>query len=289
MAVIQVRGGGIYGCVIAHVLQSNHEVYLHEKEEELLRGASFNNFRRLHRGYHYPFSPRTVKASKKSFNLFTEVYKKFCSPIQIQYLIANEGSKIDIDSYLRFLREMRLPHGVTKSNSELAEWGADCTEALYDITKLRKFFGKILTRGIAKKPDFVIDCTYADSPLIKKKNFRVLESTTLHLDGEAYYGMGRTVLYGNFCGYIPCEEGGIIAYHAALTDAGDILKDLRRFYPELRNCKIIDARKTRHVHPARGEERPFFMEQDAKNIYVIGGKVAQSILCATEVEKRVAR
>ena len=53
-----VIGGGLFGCYIANLLKQRHEcsVILVERENQLMRRASYNNQARIHLGYHYPRS-----------------------------------------------------------------------------------------------------------------------------------------------------------------------------------------------------------------------------------------
>ena len=58
---IAIVGGGIFGITASIILAKNHQVELFEKNNELLQSASGSNQYRIHRGYHYPRSPDTVK------------------------------------------------------------------------------------------------------------------------------------------------------------------------------------------------------------------------------------
>ena len=61
---VMVVGGGFYGCALAlHLRRSFERVVIVEREDGLLRRASYNNQARLHNGYHYPRSFRTGRAA----------------------------------------------------------------------------------------------------------------------------------------------------------------------------------------------------------------------------------
>ena len=71
---IAIIGGGIFGIASSIILAKNHQVELFEKNSELLQSASGSNQFRVHRGYHYPRSPDTVKDIIQSENSFKEIF-----------------------------------------------------------------------------------------------------------------------------------------------------------------------------------------------------------------------
>ena len=68
---IAVVGAGIFGVTAAYTLAKNHSVDLFEKNNDIMMESSDVNQCRVHRGYHYPRSPDTVKnvlIANRSFN-----------------------------------------------------------------------------------------------------------------------------------------------------------------------------------------------------------------------------
>ena len=63
---IAVIGGGIFGITTAFTLGEEYDVELFEKNNDLLKAASGSNQYRVHRGYHYPRSMKTVLEIMKS-------------------------------------------------------------------------------------------------------------------------------------------------------------------------------------------------------------------------------
>jgi L-2-hydroxyglutarate oxidase LhgO len=54
-SLVTVTGGGIFGCTTALELSAKgFDVNLFELNDDILKGASKNNFNRVHLGYHYP-------------------------------------------------------------------------------------------------------------------------------------------------------------------------------------------------------------------------------------------
>ena len=109
---IAVIGGGIFGCTAAiYAARAGHEVVLYEQASSLLSGASFGNQHRLHEGYHYPRSPETARECREGNILFREEYgKAVIDGGKHYYAIANNGSKVTPDEYLRFCQSLDLPY-----------------------------------------------------------------------------------------------------------------------------------------------------------------------------------
>ena len=57
---IAVIGAGIFGITTAIKLARQHDVSIFERNSDILKGASDVNQCRIHRGYHYPRSPKTT-------------------------------------------------------------------------------------------------------------------------------------------------------------------------------------------------------------------------------------
>ena len=71
---IAVIGGGIFGITTAFTLGEEYDVELFEKNNDLLKAASGSNQYRVHRGYHYPRSIKTVLEIMKSENSFKKIF-----------------------------------------------------------------------------------------------------------------------------------------------------------------------------------------------------------------------
>ena len=78
-----VIGGGIFGCLTAIELSKKGlRVQLHEKNDQIMIGASLNNQNRLHLGYHYPRDLETASQCQKGFEAFS---------MYLQYQRGNEN------------------------------------------------------------------------------------------------------------------------------------------------------------------------------------------------------
>ena len=100
---IAVVGAGIFGVTIALKLDEYYDVTLFESSRDILTAASRANQLRLHRGYHYPRSPDTVKTLLESIEFFTNEYKhSIVDSYDHFYCIAKEKSMTSPEQYLKF-------------------------------------------------------------------------------------------------------------------------------------------------------------------------------------------
>ena len=84
MKKIAIIGAGWFGCYIGYdLIKSGYEVKIFEKEKEIFSGASGYNQNRLHLGFHYPRSYRTIQGLEmdiknllKNFQNFLKVLKR---------------------------------------------------------------------------------------------------------------------------------------------------------------------------------------------------------------------
>jgi glycine/D-amino acid oxidase-like deaminating enzyme len=105
-----VIGGGFYGTVIAIYLAKQRglkRLLLVERENALLKRASYNNQARVHNGYHYPRSFTTAYRSRINFPKFLRdwpqtVRKDFTS----LYAIARRNSKVTARQFEHFCRDI---------------------------------------------------------------------------------------------------------------------------------------------------------------------------------------
>jgi glycine/D-amino acid oxidase-like deaminating enzyme len=105
-----IIGGGFYGTVIALYLAKQRglkRLLLVEREQALLKRASYNNQARVHNGYHYPRSFTTAYRSRINFPKFLRdwpqtVRKDFTS----LYAIARRNSKVTAKQFEHFCRDI---------------------------------------------------------------------------------------------------------------------------------------------------------------------------------------
>lgn len=177
---IVVIGGGIYGCTISLRLEeSGHRVTLLEKEDDILKGASFIS-RRSHRGYFYARSAETLLDCKTYAPLFEKRYKEaVITDIATYYAIAREGSKLSFAQFVSSLEQHRLPYVQKRSpllNPDTVEGTLLVREHCFDPLVLRRLLRRCLAestvqlllntdarRHSLRQYDLKIVCAYADT------------------------------------------------------------------------------------------------------------------------------
>ena len=146
---VAVVGGGIFGVTIALRLdRAHHEVDLFEEKPDILQATSAINQFRLHRGYHYPRSPKTVAGLLQAEPLFREEYADaVIDDYDHYYAIARDCSLTKADAYLAFLDRFGLeyeevyPQWVNRRNLALV---IKAKESQIDPLRLKEICGKRL-------------------------------------------------------------------------------------------------------------------------------------------------
>jgi len=112
---IAVIGAGIFGVTVASkAARAGYKVDLFDTKRGPMKGASWCNQFRLHRGYHYPRSPKTGWECRIGNHGFFEEYGEAiipCSPYGQErhyYAIARAGSLTSVKKYRSFLDEAGL-------------------------------------------------------------------------------------------------------------------------------------------------------------------------------------
>jgi hypothetical protein len=184
---ICIIGGGFYGCFLSKKLSEKYKVDLYEKETNIFHNSSaiLNNQHRLHLGFHYPRSEKTIKQTINCFTLFKEEYGDFCFfPKNNMYLI-HKDSLIKYEDYISIYRDNglsfselkieKIPNLVDKNQFT----GAIKTgEGIIDTHQIKKYFEKYIKESkniklitdfsvteenieaLKKEYDFVINCSY---------------------------------------------------------------------------------------------------------------------------------
>ena len=140
---IAIIGAGIFGTTIAlHLSDDGHRVKLIDCRDDILKGTSFNNTRRVHLGFHYPRDLSTAKQSFDGFGSFNKKYKE-CIKTNFfnYYLIAKKNSKTSLSEYLKFCSRLGAPFEKCKErlpeNTQNCDGGIKCPEYVYDCDQLR--------------------------------------------------------------------------------------------------------------------------------------------------------
>lgn len=108
---IAVVGAGIFGCTAAVELAAQeHDVTLFERQFGILGGGSGNSCGRIHRGYHYPRSEATARATMTAAPQFTREFGPAIHTGAVHRYRIAEGSQVTREDYAGFLNRMGLPY-----------------------------------------------------------------------------------------------------------------------------------------------------------------------------------
>src|SRR3989344_1302706 len=149
---VAIIGGGIFGTNCAIKLADFCDVTLFERNNDLMREASFVNQYRHHEGFHYPRSQETVEDIKKARINFEKYYNNcIIRHFPTYYSVAKENSRVSAEQYLKFCRDnkfsFKLEHpDPTHVNREKITISLKTLEPIYDYAKLQKTVKSYLSK-----------------------------------------------------------------------------------------------------------------------------------------------
>ena len=191
---ILIIGAGWYGCHIGlYLKEKNHNIEIHEKNNDIFSGPSGYNQFRLHSGYHYPRSSETINEAKKNYLSFIKKYRKFISfPKKNIYCIAKQKSLIDTKTYETIIRSHKLKHVKKKLNYlKNIEGSYNCNEGVLLNDKIKKFYKYKLKENLnfnskiknikklKNKYDFILDCSNTSLNNKLSQNFNYVLTISL--------------------------------------------------------------------------------------------------------------
>lgn len=139
-----VIGGGIIGSAVArHLAHKGERVVLLEARSALLRGASYANQARVHRGYHYPRSFLTALRSSVNFPRFASEFSECLDRSFVAYYaIGRHVSKVTAAQFKVFCNRIGAPLSPAPPsirrhfNAALVEDVFAVEECAFDATRL---------------------------------------------------------------------------------------------------------------------------------------------------------
>ena len=224
---IAVIGAGIFGITTAIKLARQHDVSIFERNSDILKGASDVNQCRIHRGYHYPRSPKTTLQVLNSEVEFLEEFSDaIINGTENYYCISKSDSYITSDDYINFCKKHNLEF--SKINLDIVDTNSvdlciKVKEKLFDYEKLKKnCWEKLNASGVKvllntkadkevfEKFDFVVIATYADINSLltnykeKQHNyqFEICEKIFLELPQE-FHNKSIVIMDGPFLSIDP--------------------------------------------------------------------------------------
>jgi glycine/D-amino acid oxidase-like deaminating enzyme len=244
-----VIGGGFYGCETALELKrlGFSKVIVAEREDDILRRASFVNQARVHNGYHYPRARATALRSRRNFDRFVADYgAEVTHGVENYYAIAR-GSRVSADQFASFcdsigainqpasheierlfapgtiervfaVREFAFDAGklARRLRGQLSD--AQVEVRLESAARITSFDGEgvdIDIAGQGTRARFAFNCTYSELPFIgvtvNTAIKRELTEMVLIAPPPQLRGRGFTIMDGPFFSVMPFPPASLHA------------------------------------------------------------------------------
>ncbi len=198
---IAIIGAGIFGSTVTiRLADKGYKCDLYEKKSSIMYCASRVNQYRLHKGYHYPRSDKTINQLLNSYPKFIDEYYDAIENKYIHlYALAQDQSNTNREEYLHFLNKHSLKYEILDSHPNLINKKfsliINADEYLINYKKLKNIVEERLNKNSlinlklntefkesnADEYDFVIFCGYGltsnifPKELKKKYKFQLVE------------------------------------------------------------------------------------------------------------------
>ncbi len=250
---IAIIGAGWFGCYIGFdLIKSGFKVKIFEKEKEIFSGASGYNQNRLHLGFHYPRSHKTIKESRNGYKSFVKKFPNFVKKIKNNlYIVADHKENlVDFEIYKQILKSNKLPFKEEKNDFGLKNYKGiiSCKEKLIDMDAAKNFFSKQLKKNIItnytinsfkeknnqiyidnQSYDYLINCTWQTSFPNKDLDFTYEACLFFLYKSKVKNHPAITIMDGPFSTLYPQKKDFFTLYSVKHTR----LKTFKNFY----NCK----------------------------------------------------
>ena len=195
---IIIIGSGWYGLHILKYLKEKFNylnIILLEKNNDIFENSSNYNQNRLHLGYHYPRSFKTRKLCKLGYDKFVKQYREVIDFIDNNFYIISNESLIDYDTFIKiYSNDDKYDHTIIKNNyfENIDNNIINTKEKIINSIKAKNYFKTNIDYNLIKfnyevkhiennnnkiiinndlNCDLLIDCTYNQLTLSKKKIF----------------------------------------------------------------------------------------------------------------------
>jgi len=233
---IAIIGAGFYGLYLADKLSNFFNVTVYEKTSFLFSKASINNQNRLHLGFHYPRSKKTISQTIKTYDDFLFDFSDSVRFVRNNIYSIHKDSKVNFDEYIeafRFFPQIKFSQvnfndpiwSLVKNRNNFCG-AVRVQEGIIDSYKLKDcLLKKIMNKKnikifcnhkidnnnineIKNNFDYVINCTYNEPSLGLKNTIRQKNEVCLivTLQDKMYNNFGFTIMDGNFSSLYPLKE-----------------------------------------------------------------------------------
>jgi glycine/D-amino acid oxidase-like deaminating enzyme len=227
-----VVGAGIFGCVVAvDLAKRGHCVKLFEKNPSIMSETSWVNQYRIHRGFHYPRSTKTIYECITASLIFEERFRSavFRESNNL-YGIADKGSKTSFANYLSILDSAGLDYRCIPTPDFLGniEGILISNENLFDPYKLKHLLMKEIREHnvnlqlntnydeVNENYDKLVLCTYGyNQALLERfglgepvnKRIQIVEKPIIKLP-DRYQNLSLVIMDGEFFSCDPIGDTG---------------------------------------------------------------------------------
>ncbi len=270
---IAIIGAGWFGCLIAdELIKKDYEVHIYEKEKRIFNNASGNNQNRLHLGFHYPRSEKTILQSKKGFEEFKKNLGRFCKRIPKNYYFISKDkrTKLSFKRYKSVYKNLNLdfrqlePHEYKFLNK--IEGGINCKEELILFKKAKIYFGKKLKNNLhfdtevkkilkRKKKfeingnlyDVVINCSWMQYSKFSNNNYTYEYCLMLKYKSKQNNHPAVTIMDGPFFTLYPWDDRNSFGLYSVEKSRIDTDKDLEKLKKRVKQINKFDLLEQRKI------------------------------------------
>jgi hypothetical protein len=211
----------------------NIEFCIIDKSNDIFSGSSFNNQNRLHIGFHYPRSYKTIYECINGYNQFINIYNFLTNDINNNYYYIDNNSTISYKEYIEIYNKLDITYKIIDYNeieNTIYKLNNTCNkiisvnEKYIDNFKSKEFFinelkdtlikidnshifdsiNNIINYLNIKTDDIIINCTYNQlEPIIfdKYELFIIL----LYKKKKINNDLGVTIMDGPFYSLYPFD------------------------------------------------------------------------------------
>ncbi|HEX8307483.1 MAG TPA: FAD-binding oxidoreductase [Allosphingosinicella sp.] len=198
-----VIGGGFYGCEVALELRrlGFGRVVVVEREEALLRRASYVNQARVHNGYHYPRAYATGIRSRRNFIRFSQEYREAVVDGFVKLYGIAKGSRVSGSQFASFCAAIGAPCTPASKqyrqlfDQDLIEEGFLTQEFAFDAAALARKLGRQLSEA-------AVEIQFGSTARIEST--AASSSVAVEVNGRP-----RTASWVFNCTYAGLEQAGI--------------------------------------------------------------------------------
>ena len=275
---IAIIGGGFYGCYLAKHLSKNHQIYIFEKNSKLIQESGRKNQYRLHIGFHYPRSLKTIEQTIEGYKTFKKEFKKFIYFPKKNYYLIHKDSLVSFKKYCNIFKRkdihfekvelkkipyLKFPNKYSGAIST-KEGVILIDKLIEDLLKLIKKKINIIfnteikkidsKRGVlyfgknnSRKFDYIINTTYLNPNIghKKKKFVTKYEGTAMLVPKLKVKDIpGITIMDGDFISLYPRSKNNFSISSVKFTPVYKFknieeIKKIRKFFKVKKNINII--------------------------------------------------